>query len=352
MDQLLLSICIPTYNRAKIVYECVQNCLKIESNAIEVVVNDNCSTDDTKELLSTITDERFYYYCNENNIGYQNFAVALKKGKAKYALLLSDEDDIVKLDLEKVLKQLEDAQDVAVFQCEYVDEADKCLIGGPPERFEGNTGRIYCYTLRYFLYAAALIVNTAVLEKVWDQIDKEEFLWSLYPQCVVAEYCVQKGALEKLNNIQVKRSQRNNKGTIDTKAWGGKTEEPYWSLIARRIQSEAWINLFWSLKLDTNKINRIFLEILIMHARHIVNYRKVLKSEVYKEEILFLKRRDVIERDLKISKFEWFNILFETNKSLKKIENDYLKSVGRTLEFDKTYYKKMKGEVIGLLKNM
>ena len=151
MKQLILSICIPTYNRAEIVYECVQNCLKLESDEIEVVVNDNCSTDNTKELLSTITDERFHYFCNEKNIGYQNLAMVLTRGRAKYALLLSDEDDIINLNLEEVLKQLSNAQNVAIFQCEYVDESGKYLKSGPPVRFERDTGRIYCYTLRNFL---------------------------------------------------------------------------------------------------------------------------------------------------------------------------------------------------------
>ena len=75
MEDILLSICIPTYNRADIVYECVKECLKISGDDIEVVVNDNCSTDDTKGKLEKIVDKRFRYYRNNENIGYSNLMV-------------------------------------------------------------------------------------------------------------------------------------------------------------------------------------------------------------------------------------------------------------------------------------
>ena len=352
MKEILLSICIPTYNRAEIVYQCVKQCLEIESDQIEVVVNDNCSTDNTKALLGDIKDERFCYYCNDSNIGYPNFSVALKKAKGKYALLLSDEDDIINLNLEETIKQLADAKGTAVFQCEYYDEFGNRLLSGPPERFEGDTGRIYCYTLCYFAYAGALIINTEILERVWDRIDKEGVLWKLYPHSVIAEYCVQEGALDKFNKFQIRRSDRNIKGTLDTKSWNGGGVEPYWTMGARKEQCEAWIKMFAAMKLDVEKLNRIYLEILVQWARHVVRYRHLLKNELYKDEILYIKRKDIVEKDLKMKKIEWFKMFFGTRNYLKKLENEYLKKRGSRLVFDKVHYKRMVREVIKLIKNM
>lgn len=48
-----ISICIPTYNRANVVYRTVVNCLKCKDEDIEVVVSNNCSEDNTEELLSS-----------------------------------------------------------------------------------------------------------------------------------------------------------------------------------------------------------------------------------------------------------------------------------------------------------
>jgi hypothetical protein len=45
-DKIILSFCIPTYNRALRVYELVQNLLSYPNSNIEVVVLDNFSTPD------------------------------------------------------------------------------------------------------------------------------------------------------------------------------------------------------------------------------------------------------------------------------------------------------------------
>jgi glycosyltransferase involved in cell wall biosynthesis len=51
-DRPLLSVCIPTYNRAGYLHECLSS---IETrgldNLVEVVVSDNASTDDTLDVL-------------------------------------------------------------------------------------------------------------------------------------------------------------------------------------------------------------------------------------------------------------------------------------------------------------
>ena len=63
--EIFLSICIPTFNRAEIVYRTVKKCLEYNSDKIEVVVSDNCSDDNTEELLMKIDDKRFKYFKNK-----------------------------------------------------------------------------------------------------------------------------------------------------------------------------------------------------------------------------------------------------------------------------------------------
>lgn len=60
-SKYLLSICIPTYNRASIIRDCVDSCLEINSKNIEIVVTDNASTDGTYNELKDIKDSRFKY---------------------------------------------------------------------------------------------------------------------------------------------------------------------------------------------------------------------------------------------------------------------------------------------------
>lgn len=95
MDNIRLSICIPTYNRGEIVYRTVNNILRYEGKNIEVVVSNNCSQDNTEELIKSISDERVKYYKNSYNNGGDNLITVLTYATGDYLLLLSDEDDVV-----------------------------------------------------------------------------------------------------------------------------------------------------------------------------------------------------------------------------------------------------------------
>ena len=97
-----ISICIPTYNRANIVYKTVVNCLKCKDEDIEVVVSNNCSEDNTEELLSSINDSRFKYFKNKYNNGTNNLISVLTYATGDYLILTSDEDEVVFDGLKKI----------------------------------------------------------------------------------------------------------------------------------------------------------------------------------------------------------------------------------------------------------
>ena len=95
MNNIDLSFCIPTYNRAQIVYGLVSNILLCCDPNIEVVVLDNGSTDDTMKLLQTIKDERLVVYSNgENKGGLYNVVNVTDKAKGKYLVFSTDKDQI------------------------------------------------------------------------------------------------------------------------------------------------------------------------------------------------------------------------------------------------------------------
>ncbi len=67
-NKILLSFCIPTYNRAEILRESLEDIMpKIEGLPIEVIVIDNASTDNTPEIAREYP--RVKYYRNDTNIG-------------------------------------------------------------------------------------------------------------------------------------------------------------------------------------------------------------------------------------------------------------------------------------------
>lgn len=69
----MLSICIPTYNRADVLKECIDAIVHhklVETGNIEIVVCDNASTDGTDAVMKTYQDLEYVKYIqNEKNIG-------------------------------------------------------------------------------------------------------------------------------------------------------------------------------------------------------------------------------------------------------------------------------------------
>ena len=120
MNNPILSICIPTYNRAKHVFSLVQNILSCQTDEIEVVVLDNCSTDETKKLLSSIYDNRFVFIQNPQNIGgILNTVNVLTLAKGEYALLCLDRDNINNQNILPLIDSLREENDVVLGYCTF-----------------------------------------------------------------------------------------------------------------------------------------------------------------------------------------------------------------------------------------
>ena len=91
--QDLVTIAIPTYNRADLLKIAIQSCLSQKYNNLEILVIDGGSTDNTKAVVKSFKDLRIVYTKNKTNIGMMgswNRSITLAKGK--YLLILGDDD--------------------------------------------------------------------------------------------------------------------------------------------------------------------------------------------------------------------------------------------------------------------
>ena len=98
----LLSICIPTWNRSKFLRISLESFLEqikdIDISELELYVSDNCSDDDTPNVVQEYIARKLpiTYNRNETNIGAAgNFRKCMEWASGKYILLLGD-DDILK----------------------------------------------------------------------------------------------------------------------------------------------------------------------------------------------------------------------------------------------------------------
>jgi abequosyltransferase len=121
--EYLLSICIPTYNRAKllpIALDSVLNQFQQSpelANLIEVVVSDNASSDNTQSLVLQYQQKfsQVKYFRNAENLGGDlNLANSVVKATGKYAWYLGDDDALVPGSLACVVKVLKQYQPAVV----------------------------------------------------------------------------------------------------------------------------------------------------------------------------------------------------------------------------------------------
>lgn len=112
MSKPFVSFCIPTFNRANEVYGCVVRILENPNPEIEVVVQNNASTDDTLERLSTIKDARLRVESNDRNIGmHANCLSVVQRGHGRYSILLNDEDRVFPEKIDEVVDYFKQLQE-------------------------------------------------------------------------------------------------------------------------------------------------------------------------------------------------------------------------------------------------
>ena len=92
-EQPLVSIVIPTYNRCYYLQQAIDSAVKQTYSNIEVIISDNCSIDDTQEIVESFLDSRIKYWQHPENIGmFANQIHGLKMAKGKYIASLHDDD--------------------------------------------------------------------------------------------------------------------------------------------------------------------------------------------------------------------------------------------------------------------
>lgn len=92
----VVSIAMPTYNRAdSYLKEALQSALAQTYRNIEIIVSDNCSSDETEAVVKRFQDNRIRYFKQTENIGSKNnINFCLAQARGKYFQLLFDDDVI------------------------------------------------------------------------------------------------------------------------------------------------------------------------------------------------------------------------------------------------------------------
>lgn len=94
-----LSICIPTYNRAHSIEPAIKSILNQDYKHYEVVVSDNASTDNTKDVVLSFDDPRIKYFRYEELVSmYENHNRCVEKAESEWIVFLHSDDLLVSLE--------------------------------------------------------------------------------------------------------------------------------------------------------------------------------------------------------------------------------------------------------------
>ena len=105
----LVSIIMPSYNTARFIEETINSVISQTYTNWELIIVDDCSTDNTDEIVKAFDDERILYFKNEKNSGAAvSRNRALREAKGKWIAFLDSDDLWEKDKLEKQISFMQE----------------------------------------------------------------------------------------------------------------------------------------------------------------------------------------------------------------------------------------------------
>lgn len=124
------SICIPNYNYGKYIGRTIQSVLDQDFGDFEIIVSDNCSTDDSWDVINSIRDVRIKSFRNRCNVGFAgNLDRAACRATGEFLIMLSS-DDVMRPGALKAYNDLANKLQVRASRCvwsslvDMIDPAD------------------------------------------------------------------------------------------------------------------------------------------------------------------------------------------------------------------------------------
>ncbi|AFY31941.1 glycosyltransferase family 2 protein [Calothrix sp. PCC 7507] len=192
-NEPLVSVIIPTYNRPEYLKQAIASAVNQTYRHIEIIVSDNCSTENILEIVESFGDSRIQFWQQPQNIGmFANQIHAFKMARGKYVASLHD-DDMWNADfLEKLVPHLEENSELILAFCDqYIIDAQSKINKSETEK---NTRGFKRDQLKKGVYqtfhkiglvdksiptAAACVIRNYVVD--WDIIPAEVGgMWDLY----------------------------------------------------------------------------------------------------------------------------------------------------------------------------
>jgi glycosyltransferase involved in cell wall biosynthesis len=165
----LISIIIPTYNRARLLGRSIQSILNQTFQNFEIIVVDDCSSDNTEKVVKGFHDERVRYIRHEERKG-ANFArnTGIRVARGEYVAFQDSDDEWLPEKLEKQMRAFKnDPPDLGVVYTSFwlIGKGRKTYCpSSDVKQKEGNIHDILLET--NFISTQTAVVKKACFEKV------------------------------------------------------------------------------------------------------------------------------------------------------------------------------------------
>lgn len=116
-NSVLISVLMTAYNREKYIGEAIESVLCSSYPNFELIIVDDCSTDNTVEIVKAFArkDERIRFYVNEKNLGdYPNRNKAAEYAKGKYIKYCDSDDKLFDWTLDYCIRMMEKYPDAGM----------------------------------------------------------------------------------------------------------------------------------------------------------------------------------------------------------------------------------------------
>ena len=175
MISKLVSIVVPTYNRASLLKEAIESVLAQKYENFELLVLDNCSPDDTPDVVISFKDPRIKYIRHQCNIGSAaNWTYGVHWTQGEYLSILGDDDKYKPNFISNRIRAFSVANDVvAVFSPYDICDEDGDIRGsssiyGTESTLVRNGEFVKCAAQGFWSIGTGLY-NREIVLRYWDR---------------------------------------------------------------------------------------------------------------------------------------------------------------------------------------
>ncbi len=279
------SIITPTYNRSLLIRKAMQSVLQQTFADCELIVVDDGSTDNTKEVVESYSDKRIRYVYQQNAERSEARNNGIKNACGKYICFLDSDDYFLPMRLELLFRALQKQNfPVAAFYTGVGFEINEIVSIRPEQRISTN---IFTYIVSTAIHSQQMCIHASVLQQfkydkrfrvgedmeLWLRIaDKFPFIFLENQQTVIILHHEDRSVNVKRHNVYMDTLVLL-KHVLDNKRFGKK--------VSREIKAKIFANCYYGMaKYSIHQQNRIKAVYLLTKSIFTDFYTPLLKFRI------------------------------------------------------------------------